>query len=446
MSAKKTGINRLKSMYPLRAKVDEMYKSTQEATAAGEPTAWSMVTWWQGEPIFKAIDLAVVYPENFAALTAASGLAEKYLDLSDSDGFPSHLCGYSRTGLGYTSRMMQECSGNIPPEAPMGGLCKPSLLLSHSMLCDARVKWFQAMGRYMDVPVWMMETATPGVEEWADPKAREWSLKVVSEEIRNFIAYLERMLGRKMDWDKYDETINDTIALCRVAHDAFELRKARPCPMHSRDFWSVMPTYLYMSGDLKDSIRCFEDLYAEIRDRVDNGVGAVEPEKYRLLFSELPPWHSLDFFYNLADRGWNFVKESWAYNPPRPSEELEAISDPVERHARFHLNFVCGYYDEALADDEYMGYLGYPYLKYAKEYQCDGALFHGLLTCRSASIHHPYTQELLMRKLNLPSFHVEGDVVDLRLFNAEEALRRAEAFEEAMDYYIERRKQTESPQ
>ena len=185
---------------------------------------------------------------------------------------------------------------------------------------------------------------------------RQWSLKLIMDEIKRFAAYLEQMPGRKMDRDKYEEIVNGAITLCRVAHDTFQLRKAKPCPMHSRDFWSVMPPYLYMCGDLKKSISGFEDLYREVKQRVNQNVGAVEPEKYRLLFAELPPWHSLGFFNRLAERGWNFVKESWSYNPPRPLEGLEDIADPVERHARFHLHFVTGYYDDALADREYMGY------------------------------------------------------------------------------------------
>lgn len=444
MSTGTKKIKRLKAMYPLRAKIDEMYQTSQSAMRDGQPTAWSMVTWWHADPIFKAMDVNVVYPENYAALVAASGLAQEYLNHCDADGFPSHLCGYSRVNLGYTSKMMKEYGGKIPSGAPMGGLPKPSFMLSHSMLCDARVKWYQSLGHYMDAPVWMMETALPGVEEWGDPEVRQWSLKLVMDEIKKFVNYLERLLGRKMDWDKYDEIVNDTIELCRIAHNTFELRKARPCPMHSRDFWSVMPPYLYMIGDLKDSIKLFQNLYNEVSDRVEEGIGAVEPEKYRLLFSELPPWHSLDFFNHLAERGWNFVKESWAYNPPRPVSGLNDITDPVERHAKFHLHFVTGYYEDALADREYLGYLGYPYLKSAQEYQCDGAFFHGLITCRSASTHHPYTQDLLMKKLKIPSLQVEGDVVDLRLFNAEEALRRAEAFEESMDYYKDLRENNKS--
>ena len=39
-----------------------------------------------------------------------------------------------------------------------------------------------------------------------------------------------------------------------------------------------------------------------------------------------------------------------------------------------------------------------------------------------------------------PSLVVEGDIVDLRVFNAEDALRKAEAFEETMQHYKDERK------
>ena len=438
---KKRAISRLRTMYPLRAKVDESYSKSIEAAKAGKPTVWSMVTWWEGDPIFKAMDMSVVYPENYGAVVAASGVADKYLDRSDADGFPTHLCGYSRVNYGYTSKMVRELRGEVPPEeAPMGGLPKPALLLSSALICDARVKWFQGLGHYMDVPVWMMESVTPGVEEFFMKGGQENAVNLVKEELTQFIAFLERLLGKKMDWDKYDEVVNDTIELCRIAYETFELRKARPCPMHSRDFWSCMGAYLYLFGDIKDSIRLYKNMYDEMRDRVNAKIGAVEPEKYRVVFADLPPWHSLGFFDKLAERGWNFVVESFGYHPPIPVEDILKISDPIERQARLHVQFVTGYYEQAKQDKEYMGYMGYPYYVFARDYKCDGAFLHPLITCRSASTHHPYVQDLLMRKLKVPSLTIEGDLVDIRLFDAEEALKRAEAFEESMEHYKEERK------
>ena len=137
---KKRAINRLKGMYPLRAKVDESYQKSVEAMKAGEPTVWAMLNWYEGDVILKAMGLEVVYPENYSAACAAQGVAQTYLDRADADGFPTHLCGYSRNTFGYTSRMIRELGGEIPPEAPMGGMPKPVLLLSSNMVCDARYK------------------------------------------------------------------------------------------------------------------------------------------------------------------------------------------------------------------------------------------------------------------------------------------------------------------
>jgi hypothetical protein len=40
---RRKAIHRLKTMYPLRAKVDESYKNSIEAMQAGEPTVWGML-------------------------------------------------------------------------------------------------------------------------------------------------------------------------------------------------------------------------------------------------------------------------------------------------------------------------------------------------------------------------------------------------------------------
>ncbi len=438
---RKVTINRLKSMYPLRAHVDESYKKGIEAAKAGKPTVWSMLAWWEGDVILKAMDLGVVYPENYATVCATQGVAQSYLDRADADGFPTHLCGYSRNTFGYASRMMKELNGEIPPEAPMGGMPKPMLLLGSNVVCDARYKWFQALGNYMDTPVWVLEMPTPGVKELFMEDAYERYVQFIVGELREFIGFLEKMLDRKMDWDRFDETVRLTEQILGLWHGINELRKARPCPMHSRDFWSSMVPGLFLMGDLKETLKGYQALYDEVQERVDNGVSAIMgEEKYRLMFSELPPWHTLKIFDQLAERGWNFVIESWTYHPPVPID-LTGVSDPVERLARLCFQFNVGYYQDALNDGETYGYHAYPQVAYARDWKVDGAFLHPLVTCRSASTHLPYTRDLLLRTVSVPSIMIEGDIVDLRLFDPVDTLRKAEPFEETMDYYKQVRKE-----
>lgn len=434
---KKRAISRPKAMYPLRARIDEVYKKSVEAMRAGKPTAWSMVNWWEGDPIIMAMGIEAVYPENYGAVCAAMGAAQAYLERSDSEGFPTHMCGYARNCIGYAARMKD--LGEIPPEAPMGGMPKPILLMSAGTLCDTRYKWFQALGRYLDAPVWTLELPHPGVLEGSTEGAYEHNINFMVKELREFVAFLERLLQKKMDWDRLEEVIADIIEMNRIWYEINELRKVRPCPMHSRDFWTCMTGCLYPAGDLKALIELYQNLYQEIKERVENRVGAVAEEKYRMVFAELPPWHSLKFFDQLAERGWNFVVESWAYHPPKPID-LSKVSDPLERIAKFAYQWLTGYYKDALEAQEWWGYFSYPYLEYARDWQCDGAFFHPLLTCRTATNHLYLVQDRLMQRLKVPTLVVEGDIVDLKLFDPVDALRKAETFEETMDHYREVRK------
>ncbi|MBE0617833.1 MAG: 2-hydroxyacyl-CoA dehydratase [Proteobacteria bacterium] len=436
---KPSSINKLKAMYPLRATVDESYQKGREAIAAGQPTVWSMANWWQGTAVMKAMDLEVMYPENYGAVCAADGVAQKYLQQADAAGFPTHLCGYARNNYGYTHRLMREMGGEVPPEAPLGGMPRPILLVTSSIICDARYKWFQGLGRYLDAPLYHLEMPIPGVKEFFHEGVYESCVKSAAENVREFIRFVEKLLGRRMDMDRLAEVVDDMIEMNRIWYEINELRKTKPCPMHSRHFWSSMPPSLYLLGNVKESIAKYQALYDELTVAVQEKRGAVTEEKYRLGFAELPPWHSLGFFDTLAARGWNFVVESWAYHPPIP-QDLSGVNDPVEKIARHALQFNTGYYQFAKDAGSEFGYMGYPYVYWAKQFQLDGMFLHPLVTCRSTSTHLGYVRETLERDLHVPSLWIEGDIVDFTLFDPEEALRKAEAFEESMEHYREKRR------
>jgi len=429
---KKRAINRLQTMYPLRALVDGMYEKAVEASKEGKPTAWCMVNWWGGDVILRTMDVACVYPEDYGAVCAAFGAAPAHLARSDSDGFPTHMCGYARNCLGYAAQMND--LGEIPPEAPMAGMPKPTLLLSSGYFCDTRYKWFQAMGRYLDAPLWVLEMPHPGVKENRMEGVREHDINFLVAELREFTSFVEGLLGKKMDWNRLEKLVDDIIEMNRVWHHVNELRKARPCPMHSRDFWSSMPASLYTAADPKETADLYRKMYDEVKYMVDNHIGAIAEEKYRLAFAEIPPWHSLGFFNQLAERGWNFVVESWAYHPPKPID-LSKVSDPLERIARLTYQYFSGYFEDAFETGGWWGYFAHPYLEFAREYQCDGIFLHPLLTCRTATNHLMVVQDQLMKKLKVPSLVIEGDIVDLNLFDPADALRKAETFEETMNHY-----------
>lgn len=433
---KRRAINRLESRKKLRPMLDQMYDSGAEAAKEGKPVAWCMVNFWEGDPILKAMDVAAIYPENYGTVCAAMGTAQEYLGRSEGEGFPTHLCGYARNCFGYTKKMVE--LGEVPPEAPLGGMAKPTFMLSSGAACDARYKWFQALRRYWDVPLWVLEFPHPGVDEIAMEGAFDYTIKYVVAELREFVNFLERILGKKMDWDRLEEILDGQEKVFEVWGAANELRRATPCPMHARDFWTMMVPAYYMA-DKPETIEAYQAVYDEVKARVDGGIGSVDNEKYRLGFAELPPWHSLDFFNNLAERGWNFVTESFGYHPPK-LVDVETVSDPLERVARIIFKGFGGMMVQGRTEGERPAGGAQPYLNMAKEYELDGLLMHPLISCRTATFYLTHAANVLLERARVPSFFMQGDIVDLTVFDPARALNEAEAFEETMEHYREVRK------
>jgi benzoyl-CoA reductase/2-hydroxyglutaryl-CoA dehydratase subunit BcrC/BadD/HgdB len=442
--AKTRPLNRLKSMYALRAEVDKMYQGGAEASEEGKPVAWVMLEGW-ANAILNAMGVKTVFPENYSSLCAAQGAAHTFMDRSEEEGFPTHLCGYARTCVGYTARMM-DLDGDIPPEAPAGGMPKPTLLLASGETCDARFKWFQSLGRFFDAPVWTLEAPSPGLRERLPPETHERNVQYLIKELKEFVAFLENLLGTKMDYDKLEFTGGGTTEINRLRWEINELRKTHPGPMHTRDFWSVMTAALFRgAADPEVIVKGHEMMLAEVQERVDNGVAGINrPEKYRLSFEGLPPWHSLGFLDQLAERGWNFVCET-AYRPQRPVNiDLSKYDDPMERYVRRRYRSL----EEGLAEDYEpdevdairneivcdgtSSRLG---LKHISDYQVDGVVLHVLLTCRATSAGLQMLKQRMLDVLKVPALIIEGDIIDVNAFNAAEALRNAEAFEETMDHY-----------
>ncbi|MHB1126745.1 MAG: 2-hydroxyacyl-CoA dehydratase subunit D [Bacillota bacterium] len=419
----------------------KMLASARTAVQEGRPFGWSMADWWLGQIIAKAMGIELVFPENYGAFCAAVGQAEPNLDYCEMDGYPATLCGYARNCIGYT-RKLEENDFVIPDGSPGGGMPKPIFLLGSGAACDTRFKWFQSLGRYMEVPVWVLETPHSGTAEYFMKGYKEKNIAFMVKELKEFVKFLEGLTGKKMNYDTLSEKIDTTFKSLGYAYEVDLLRKASPSPMLSTDFWAVVTPTLFCPDD-PEALQFFKRMYEEVKARVDNGIGAIPNEKYRMMFAELPPWHSLGIFDHFAQKhGIAFVIETFGYHAPVPlsEEETDGISDPLELIARFtyqkwhHTAETARKYDMDPISSA-------GYLEYAKEYNIDGLFAHPLLSCRPATYALMHVRNLLMEKFKIPSLVVEGDIVDFRVFNLQDTLSKMDAFVESMDHFREVRRQ-----
>ena len=63
------------------------------------------------------------------------------------------------------------------------------------------------------------------------------------------------------------------------------------------------------------------------------------------------------------------------------------------------------------------------------------------MSCRPTTYSLLHIKDVLEKKLKVPGVMIEGDIVDLRVFNKEEALSKLDAFIETMEHYREIRKE-----
>jgi len=100
--------------------------------------------------------------------TFPNGLrALERVDLAVADGEFVSLLGPSGCGKSTLLRLIaglaEPSAGGIPEGAPDGGMAQPDLLLGSSYACDPRFKWYQATGKYMDVPTYNIDVLAPPV-------------------------------------------------------------------------------------------------------------------------------------------------------------------------------------------------------------------------------------------------------------------------------------------
>ncbi|MFC1859462.1 2-hydroxyacyl-CoA dehydratase subunit D, partial [Thermodesulfobacteriota bacterium] len=419
----------------------KMLNRAQQAVEEGRPIGWSMVNFNEGELIAKAMGMELVFPENYGALCAAARKAETYLERCSAEGYPDTLCGYARNSIGYAS-MMAENDMRPPEGAPGGGMAKPALLLGSGFVCDARYKWFQALGRYLEAPVWVLELPMTGTKEFYLPGNKEATIKFMVRALREFVSFLEKLLDKKLDWDRLSELVDQAYKTIRLAYEVDLLRRAVPSPMVAQDFWAVMIPYYFLPEE-PESYEFYQRVYDEVKNRVDNKIGAIPNEKYRMMFAELPPWHTLAFFDDMAEKfGIAVVIESWGYRPqiPVPEEEIEGVTDPLELIARLCYRKCTDHTDTSLKLGIDPSFMVAPFLHYATEFRADGLMCHLLRSCRSATYTLLHAKNALLEKFKVPSIVIEGDIVDLRVFNEEEAISKVEAFVDTMEHYREERR------
>ncbi len=160
-----------------------------------------------------------------------------------------------------------------------------------------------------------------------------------------------------------------------------------------------------------------------MRERIDQGIGAVENEEYRLLWDNLPIWFrtrwlSEKFAAHNACLVADTYTSAWCSSLPYLRED-DFIATMAEGYSRIYLNTGV----DAMADSV-MGMID--------KYDVDGLVMHSNRSCKPYSLGQYDIQRIVREQKGLPTLMIEADMVDPRLFAEGPTATRIDAFMEML--------------
>lgn len=372
----------------------------------GKPLAW--VTSGAPVEILRAMDILPVYPENYGALCGARGSGAPMCEAMENRGYAQDLCAYAKESL---------AAAFDPKGAPIGGLPRPDLLVCCSNICGTVLKWYEALARLYNAPLFLLDT--PYIHE-DDGRAPDHALDYVRGQIDDLIAWLERHTGRRLKPDRLAKTAALASETTRLWRDIRDLCKSRPAPLNAPDLFVNMAPVVTLRGT-KEAVDFYRKLKAEVEERVAAGVGAIPEERFRLLWDNIAIWPRLYKFYALfVDAGACFVVDTytggWAMN-------LEG-RDPLEAVARTYTEVFLNQSVRFRADRM---------SEMVRDFSVDGFVMHSNRSCKPYSLGQYDIKRLVTQRTGVPGLMVEADHCDIRAYAEESIKARVQVFMETLD-------------
>ncbi len=391
---------RLESAFELSRLMGEHYAQAAGARP-GRPVAWVSA----GVPVelLRAMEILPVYPENYAAMCGARG-AVPLCEAAEAQGYPRDLCSYARTSIGASLQ---------GPAAPQGGLGCPDLLVCCNNSCGTIVKWFEALARHFEAPLFVLDT--PFLPE--DPPPH--TLAYVAGQMEDLVRWLQGRTGRCLDAARLDEAIrlsNEATLLWRQIRD---LCRTRPSPLNAPDLFLHMAPIVVLRGT-PEAVAYYRRLLAEVTARVRQGTSAIPRERFRLLWDNIAIWPRLSRLFGLfAAGGACFVADTY-------TGAWDAVAGPGEPLEQLAGAYTCVYLNRSLS------FRIARLEQFLREFSCDGFVMHSNHSCKPFSLGQPAARRRVTDDTGLPGLMLEADMCDTRLYADQPIALRVAAFVESL--------------
>ena len=412
----KREVEKEKSMILQKEMIGKLFKELSAAKETGKKVVYTFVPGNLSELIL-AFDMLPVYPEINALQSGMRKKSGDYIREAEKFGHSEDVCTYVKCDIG----MMLK--GNIGPTGEK--IPDPDILLLSYTGCFTFMKWFESLeDLYPGVPVAMIHTPYQKDGEITEDMT-QYMVKQLKEEV---LPKMEKVSGVKYDEIKLKGILENSAKAEDLIVKIFDTPKNVPSPIDAyfAGVYYIGPINIGFRGT-SEAVEYYGELYKEILERVDKGLGPVTPEgelkdeQFRLVVEGPPNWTSFREFWKLFyDYGAVIVASSYTkvggmyemgfrHDPDRPLESLS------EYCMTCYTNLNLPQRIDLLE-------------KYITDYHADGFLVNSIKSCNSFSAGQLLMMRRLEEKLEIPAGFIESDLVDPRYFSYANIKNRLESF------------------
>ena len=384
---------------------EDYYRDLATAKERGVPVVW--ITSMAPIEMVYAFDSIPFFPENYAALCSSRKVAAEFCKAGEARGYSQDLCAYALCTFG----VMFEKRGAFGDEGPPA----PDILLATEGACSTHPKWWEAMQRYYNCPLFIIDAAYTIDSDTLPEHNKEY----YSSQVEEFAHYMEEHTRRKFDIDKLRQVVSYADKASEIWDEIDDFRKAIPTPISQIDVFTCLFALVTLKGT-PEAVEFYKQLRDEVKERVDNGTGFITPERFRLIWDLFPIYHNMRLLNYFADLGAAFVTDLYGNAFSGRLNSNDPFNSLAERYLSYFMRAASRHKAEI-------------YKERARKYNVDGIVFHSNRCCRCFTAEQPDIGNILRDDLDLPGLRFEANMVDPRGYDDAQVKARIESFIEMLE-------------
>lgn len=362
--------------------------------------------------ILRSLDFEVYFPENHSAMLGSSRMATDLIPYANAIGYSPEICSYLTADIGAYLKQVTPLSKAYPD---IKNVPKPDVLVFNTNQCREVQDWFDWYANEFKVP--LVGISTPrNVGEITDNH-----ITFIAKQMEELINPLETISVTNFDINKLKEVVALSRECSELWKTVLETAKNKPSPFTFFDGTIHMGPAVVLRGT-QQAIEYYKILLAELEERVNNHIAAVEDEYYRLYWEGMPIWGRLKHYSELFSSLKVCVVASTYCN----SWIFTAFdeNDPFRSMAKAYTELFI------VRSDEYKE----KYLKQMIEFfKIDGILFHDAKTCPHNTNSRYGMPQRFEIGMEIPNLVINGDLNDLRCLSDDQSRTSIEAFIEQLE-------------